>query len=1514
MTHVKDCITDDSTRFLPYTPRHKRIPRSLGSGAFMKNETLRGIDGKIWRKGPSLLGESFASRRRRNRMPKSAKTAEHQKIWNVLVDRAINGLKNFSWTTEQPKLAMDIGCATVAKQNQREPTSSLSPVAAVGKMSTSYTSSRNGDTSHNGLLNGSSPSLATTNQTAGLSPVIRKKLMGYVGFANLPNQVHRKSVRKGFQFTAMVVGESGLGKSTLINTLFNTTLYPPKEPQPPAAERSKTVAIESIGADIEENGVRLHLTVVDTPGFGDFVNNDESWKPIVENIESRFDSYLEQENRVNRTKVIDNRVHACLYFIQPTGHSLKQIDIEFMRRLHTKVNLIPVIAKADTLTEEEVAEFKERILSDIAHHNIHIFQAPTYENEDEETIAEHEEIASKIPFAVVGSDKIVTTPDGRQVRGRVYPWGVVEVDNEEHCDFVKLRQMLVRTYMEELREYTNDVLYENWRTEKLLSMGVAQDSSVFKEINPAARMQEERIQHDAKLAKMEAEMKMVFQQKVQEKEAKLKQSEEELYARHKEMKDALDKQRLDLEEKKRKIEGGRPLTPEKASTGRKKGFLPLISALDVFSNAPDKAALDRANSWLQDFQHSPEAWATCNVLLFTPSYSAGVKLFAAQTFRTKVTYDLQQVDQKTLPELRDSLLSALKMYKAGPRNIVTQLCLAIAGIALQMPEWANPVETMVEAFGKNPETVHLLLQFLVILPEEVNGNSRIPITDDEYRERVDHLLTANSKRVVDLLSMYSQALGVSFEVQVQIFNCLRSWIMAGEVSSTDLTQSPLFAFAFEALASHQLFDAAVDVICELIHETQEIDDNMPIIELIVPKVIALKPLLLEHHEDPDRIKGYARIFTEAGETYRVLLLHHAETFFPIVEAIGECSAYSDLDIVPITFPFWMRLAQNIGKRSSVPPLFLDAYRSLMRVIIGHLHFPPDSEGLTGQEADTFRSFRHVMGDTLKDCCFVLRTDNCLLATYDLITAALSRGPEALSWQEIEAPLFALRSMGAEIDPHDNNAVPKIMDLIPLLPDHPRVRYAALLIISRYTEWINMHPDYIPFQLQYISSGFDTLDAEVSAAAGQALKYLCQDCKQHLVDFLPTLHSFLTTSGSKLSQDDKRQVYEAIAHVISAIPMERAAESLRAFSLDILSNIHTISTQPTTATQEEIGNSNNGLENLEIMLHVIRSFGEELPTSCQSTCQQAWLVLDAFLSKYGSNYEVTERTTRVLRHGITFFGKAALPVASAVVGRMSVAFENTGYSSYLWIAGKIIDSFGNGDERKLVWVEGETVEVYETLREASRVLFEQSTAKVVSLLRLKSPRDLPDVLEDYVQMLLKLVDKCPDIFFQSSAFPLAFRATMAALTVVHTDVVFAALDLFRYILTHNCLENNPSPPPKFPSYATAINGVVQKEGYELVGYLLAGFISDFPEDSTSTVVSIVRAIAFKWGHELLTWLPTILGQLPSTAAPNEAKTRFLNDVTSAIKAKEYDKVKYAILELNRVSRKTRERRQNALGVV
>lgn len=108
-----------------------------------------------------------------------------------------------------------------------------------------------------------------------------------------------------------------------------------------------------------------------------------------------------------------------------------------------------------------------QILTDIQHHSIQIFEGPRYEMDDDETIAENQEIMSKVPFAIVGANTEVQSADGRKVRGRRYPWGVIEVDNEEHCDFVKLRQMLIRTHMEELKEHTNNMLYENYRSDSL---------------------------------------------------------------------------------------------------------------------------------------------------------------------------------------------------------------------------------------------------------------------------------------------------------------------------------------------------------------------------------------------------------------------------------------------------------------------------------------------------------------------------------------------------------------------------------------------------------------------------------------------------------------------------------------------------------------------------------------------------------------------------------------------------------------------------------------------------------------------------------------------------------------------------------------------------------------------------------------------------------------------------------------------------------------------------------------
>ena len=105
----------------------------------------------------------------------------------------------------------------------------------------------------------------------------------------------------------------------------------------------------------------VRLTVIDTPGFGDYVNNRDSWQPIVEFLDDQHESYMLQEQQPHRQDKIDMRVHACLYFIRPTGHTLKPLDIEVMKRLSTRVNLIPVVAKADTLSPSDLIKFKRRV-------------------------------------------------------------------------------------------------------------------------------------------------------------------------------------------------------------------------------------------------------------------------------------------------------------------------------------------------------------------------------------------------------------------------------------------------------------------------------------------------------------------------------------------------------------------------------------------------------------------------------------------------------------------------------------------------------------------------------------------------------------------------------------------------------------------------------------------------------------------------------------------------------------------------------------------------------------------------------------------------------------------------------------------------------------------------------------------------------------------------------------------------------------------------------------------------
>ncbi|KAG4303325.1 hypothetical protein PCK1_000289 [Pneumocystis canis] len=183
------------------------------------------------------------------------------------------------------------------------------------------------------------------------------QLGGYVGFDSITKQIERKLMKRGFQFNIICVGQTGLGKSTLINTLFSAHLIDTKGRLSVEEPIRQTTEIHTVSHLLEENGVHLKLNIIDTPGYGDLINN-ERWQVSLD----QHSSYLKKELTAQRDRHIqDTRIHCCLFFIQPSGHSLKPIDIIVLKKLTNVVNVVPVIAKSDSLTlDERIINFLTR--------------------------------------------------------------------------------------------------------------------------------------------------------------------------------------------------------------------------------------------------------------------------------------------------------------------------------------------------------------------------------------------------------------------------------------------------------------------------------------------------------------------------------------------------------------------------------------------------------------------------------------------------------------------------------------------------------------------------------------------------------------------------------------------------------------------------------------------------------------------------------------------------------------------------------------------------------------------------------------------------------------------------------------------------------------------------------------------------------------------------------------------------------------------------------------------------
>ncbi|KAH9273963.1 hypothetical protein BASA83_003598 [Batrachochytrium salamandrivorans] len=287
---------------------------------------------------------------------------------------------------------------------------------------------------------------------------------------------------------------------------------------------TKTVSVNPTTYELTEEGVTLMLTVIDTPGFGDQLNREQSG--------------VKSEKSAIRQNILT--LESMPFCFSSPNWRLRDLDLEFLQRLSAKVNIIPVIGKADSLAPEEATAYKQAILRDFGTYDIRIY--PNHHAEDRDFVPNIERF---IPFTVIGSDTFVNV-GGKDVRGRTYRWGTVEVENPAHCDFVHLRELLIRTNMQDLIDTTHSVHYSQYRGFKIRGKHrpesfLACDDYYETRIDTAKRSLAEDMQ------RKEDDMRQRFVAKVREKELNLREREDALNNTRQKMMEELETLRRNVE-------------------------------------------------------------------------------------------------------------------------------------------------------------------------------------------------------------------------------------------------------------------------------------------------------------------------------------------------------------------------------------------------------------------------------------------------------------------------------------------------------------------------------------------------------------------------------------------------------------------------------------------------------------------------------------------------------------------------------------------------------------------------------------------------------------------------------------------------------------------------------------------------------------------------------------------------------------------------------------------------------
>ncbi|XP_071476765.1 LOW QUALITY PROTEIN: transportin-3-like [Diadema antillarum] len=914
-------------------------------------------------------------------------------------------------------------------------------------------------------------------------------------------------------------------------------------------------------------------------------------------------------------------------------------------------------------------------------------------------------------------------------------------------------------------------------------------------------------------------------------------------------------------------------------------------AIHALYHNPDAAEKERASLWLQEFQRSLYSWEISDQLL-QMKQDVETCYFAAQTMRTKIQYAFHELPVESHNMLRDSLINHLQTMSDPKFHVITtQLCLALADLALQMTQWKNSAAFLIHRFySSNATHIPLLIELLTILPEEVDSHSlRLGLN---RREEFRTELGETAATVIELLTACSENYLNDQRLLGKIFKCLASWFYSRVCPSEEVSQSKIIALMFELLKKpdtpSMLHEAAGDCLCAALYSMEDVEEHLALAKVLYQGIILLPEAyaMAVAEEDVDKCINYCRVFTELAEAFMEMMVETPNQGFGdlrTLDAVLTCVGHPQSEVAEITFNFWYRLSEIIYKRNNrdLTEVYRPYIERLIHSLSVHCQIDTEHEGVP-DESDDFGDFRIRVSELIKDVIFIVGSSTCFAQMFHNLASQ-----QGASWEVTEAALFIMSSVAKNVLPDESRVVPQVMQAIINLPEdtHKAVRYTSTRMLGELAEWIEKHAEYLDPILTFLMAGLR--DADLASVSAQAIQNICSECREHLQGHLECLLNIAqAVDAFNLSGEAAIGIIKGTALVLAKMPLDKVQEGLKRL---VLVQVTPLSEIVKGGAGLKQGASTDPTVWLDRLAAIFRHTNPQVTNGqvhpCLVVLQEIWPVLSETCSKYQGDIRVIERYCRCLRFAIRCIGKGAAALLTPLVTQIVGFYQSHTHSCYLYLGSILVDEYGaepgciSGLIDMLQAFIGPT---YTILQEPNGL------------------RNHPDTVDDFFRLCTRLLQRCPLAILQSAAVQSILQCAIAAVTLDHREANSSVMKFFSELVRSGVEKWEAE---DFERRKALVVGILQEYGEALLKAIMEACAFYLPAYRMPDHGEVIFHLIQFDRESMSKWLEGALQSLPAeTAGRITATPKQLSEFHESLTSAEDEKnVCYALRDFTRLYR-------------